>query len=125
MILTATQGLGEVSGTAIEAPMRIIYEVNVIKGKRYLIEPQYETNDYYAVTGFGTSIDLATKKAITYMVDYLAAEHDLSRQEAYVCVFSGRRPAHSRSSRCASHAGHHAHVQRGTGNRIIPNKHWL
>lgn len=86
----ATQGLGEVSGTAIEAPMRIIYEVNVIKGKRYLKEPQYETDDYYAVTGFGTSIDQATKKAITYMVDYLAAEHGLSRQEAYVlCSLAG------------------------------------
>jgi len=86
----ATQGLGEVSGTAIEAPMRIIYEIKVIKGKNYLKEPQYETDDYYAVTGFGTSIDIATKKAIGYMVDYLAAEHGLSRQEAYVlCSLAG------------------------------------
>lgn len=86
----ATQGLGEVSGTAIEAPMRIIYEIKVIKGKSYLKEPQYETDDYYAVTGFGTTIDAATKKAINYMVDYLGAEHGLSRQEAYVlCSLAG------------------------------------
>ncbi len=86
----ATQGLGEVSGTAIEAPMRIIYEIRVIKGKKYLAEPQYETDDYYAVTGFAPSIDGATKKAIGYMVDYLEAEHSLSREEAYVlCSLAG------------------------------------
>lgn len=86
----ATQGLGEVSGTAIEAPMRIIYEIKVIKGKKYLAEPQYETDDYYAVTGFAPSIDGATKKAIGYMVDYLEAEHNLTRQEAYVlCSLAG------------------------------------
>ena len=28
----AVQGNGEVSGTAVEAPMRIVYELNVIKG---------------------------------------------------------------------------------------------
>ncbi len=86
----ATQGLGEVSGTAIEAPMRIIYEIKVIKSKSYLAEPQYETDDYYAVTGFAPSIDGATKKAIGYMVDYLEAEHDLTREEAYVlCSLAG------------------------------------
>lgn len=86
----ATQGLGEVSGTAIEAPMRIIYEIKVIKNKQYLAEPQYETDNYYAVTGFAPSIDGATKKAIGYMVDYLEAEHNLSREEAYVlCSLAG------------------------------------
>lgn len=86
----ATQGLGEVSGTAIEAPMRIIYEIEVIKNKPYLAEPQYETDNYYAVTGFAPSIDGATKKAIGYMVDYLEAEHNLSREEAYVlCSLAG------------------------------------
>ncbi|GAB5523953.1 MAG: acetamidase/formamidase family protein [Roseivirga sp.] len=86
----AIQGLGEVSGTAIEAPMRIIYEIKVIKSKPYLAEPQYETDDYYAVTGFAPSIDGATKKAIGYMVDYLEAEHNLTREEAYVlCSLAG------------------------------------
>ena len=35
----AVQGAGEVSGTAIEAPMRIIYEVNLIKGGRPIQRP--------------------------------------------------------------------------------------
>lgn len=80
----AVQGMGEVCGTAVEAPMRIIYEVNVIKGGHKMQEPQYETDDYYAVTGFAPTIDGATKKAVGYMIDYLEAEHNLSREDAYM-----------------------------------------
>ncbi|NNM35271.1 MAG: acetamidase/formamidase family protein [Gemmatimonadetes bacterium] len=80
----AAQGDGEISGTAIEAPMRVVYEVNVIKGGRAIQEPQYETDEYYAVTGFGTTIDEAARKAAGYMIDYLVAEHGLTRNEAYV-----------------------------------------
>ena len=79
----ALQGLGEVSGTALEAPMRIVYEVNVLKGQKQIEEPQYETDAYYAVTGFGTTIDLATKKSVQYMIKYLMDEHGLDRVEAY------------------------------------------
>ena len=80
----AAQGMGEVCGTAIEAPMRIVYEVNVIKGKRYLKEPHYETDEYYAVTAFATTIDEAAKKAVRYMIDYLIQEKGLNREDAYV-----------------------------------------
>lgn len=86
----AAQGLGEVCGTAIEAPMRIVYEVNVIKDGRKIPEPEYESDDYYAVTAFATTLDAAAKKATRYMVDYLAAEHGLDRTEAYVlCSLAG------------------------------------
>ena len=86
----AAQGLGEVCGTAIEAPMRIVYEVNVIKGGRAIEEPQYETDDVYAVTAFATTIDEAARKATRYMIDYLADEHGLSRPEAYMlCSLAG------------------------------------
>jgi len=86
----ATQGMGEVCGTAIEAPMHIIYEVEVIKGQRAIKEPEYESDDYYAVTAIGTTIDEAAKKAVAYMVDYLVAEHNLSRNEAYaLCSLAG------------------------------------
>ncbi|RMH23511.1 MAG: acetamidase [Gemmatimonadetes bacterium] len=80
----AAQGDGEVSGTAIEAPMRIVYQVEVLKGHRPLPEPQYETDDYYAVTAFATTIDEATRKAVGYMIDYLVDEHGLDPTEAYV-----------------------------------------
>lgn len=86
----ATQGLGEVCGTAIEAPMTIVYEVEVIKGGRNIKEPQYETEDFYAVTGFGKTIDEAAKKATRYMIDYLVAEHGMNRNDAYaLCSLAG------------------------------------
>jgi acetamidase/formamidase len=86
----AAQGLGEVCGTAIEAPLKITCELRVLKGKRKIDEPQYETGDYYAVTAFATTIDEAAKKATRYMIDYLAAEHGLDRAEAYIlCSLAG------------------------------------
>lgn len=86
----AAQGDGEVSGTAIEAPMRIVYEIRIVEGARSIEEPQYETDDYYAVTAFAPTIDEAARKATLYMIDYLVAEHGLSRTEAYViCSLAG------------------------------------
>ena len=85
-----TQGLGEVCGTAIEAPMRFVVELNVIKGGRTIQEPQYETDDYYATTGFATTIDAATKKALQYMINYLVEEKGMDNNEAYVlCSLAG------------------------------------
>jgi acetamidase/formamidase len=80
----AVQGHGEVAGTAVEAPMRVVYRIEVLKGVRPIPEPQYETDDYYATTGFATTIDEAAKKATRYMIDYLVAEHELSRADAYM-----------------------------------------
>ena len=78
----AVQGDGEVCGTAIEAPMRLVLEVAVIKD-RSIAEPQYETDAYYAVTGFGTTIDEAARKATRYMLDYLESERGMAREDAY------------------------------------------
>lgn len=79
----AAQGAGEVCGTAIEAPMRIVYEVNVLKGGRPIPEPEYETDAYYAVTAFAETLDEAARKATRYMIDYLVAERGLDRYDAY------------------------------------------
>lgn len=85
----ATQGMGEVCGTAIEAPLRIVYEVEVVKDRK-LQEPQYETKDYYATTGFAPTIDEAAKKATWYMVQYLEEQHNLTTEEAYaLCSLAG------------------------------------
>jgi acetamidase/formamidase len=86
----AAQGDGEVCGTAIEAPLRIVYEVNVIKGARSIPEPQYETDEYYAVTAFATTIDEAARKATRYMIDYLVEARGMDRSDAYaLCSLSG------------------------------------
>jgi acetamidase/formamidase len=86
----AVQGDGEVCGTAIEAPMRIVFKLEVLKGGRSISEPEYETDEYYGVTAFATTIDEAAKKATRYMIDYLEAEHGMDRTEAYVlCSLAG------------------------------------
>ncbi len=86
----AAQGDGEVCGTGIEAPMRIVLQLDVIKGGRSLTEPQYETDDYYAVTAYAEDLDEAAKKATLYMIEYLVEERGLSRQEAYMlCSLAG------------------------------------
>ena len=70
--------------------MRIRYRVDVLDGARPIEEPQYETDDYYAVTAFATTLDEAAVKATGFMIDYLVAEHGLSAEEAYVlCSLAG------------------------------------
>ena len=64
--------------------MTITYKLRVIKNKPAIKEPQYETDDYYAVTGFGETIDLATKKAVNYMIDHLTNNYDITAEDAYM-----------------------------------------
>jgi acetamidase/formamidase len=78
------QGKGEVSGTAIEGPLRVVYQLELLKGARPIPEPQYETDEYYAVTAHATTLDEAVRKATRYMIDYLEAEHGLERSAAYL-----------------------------------------
>lgn len=85
----AVQGLGEVCGTAIEVPLRVVYQIEVIKN-RSIKEPQYETGDSYATTGFAPTIDEAAKKATLYMIEYLKTEKGLSEEDAYaLCSLAG------------------------------------
>jgi len=70
--------------------MTITLELNVIKGGRSIPEPEYETDDFYAVTAFAPSIDEAAKQATRYMIDYLVQERGLTRSEAYaLCSLAG------------------------------------
>ena len=86
----AVQGLGEVSGTAMEAPMRIVYKISAVKNGRTIEEVQYETDSYYATTGFAETIDEAARKATRFMVDHLVETRGLSREDAYMlCSIAG------------------------------------
>ena len=86
----AVQGMGEVSGTAMESPMRIVYRISVIKDRPPISEVQYETEDYYATTGFATTVHEATRKATRYMVAHLVETKGLSREDAYMlCSLAG------------------------------------
>jgi acetamidase/formamidase len=79
----AVQGLGEVVGTAVECDMRIRFRLSIVKGKK-ITEPEYESEDYYATTGFGTTIDEAAKKATRYMVEHISNTYAISNEEAYM-----------------------------------------
>jgi acetamidase/formamidase len=80
----AVQGDGEVCGTALEAPMRIVYQVEVLEGWRTIHEPQYETEAFYGVTAHAETLDEAARQATRYMLDYLVEAHGLSRPDAYM-----------------------------------------
>lgn len=85
----AVQGMGEVVGTAVEVPMRVLFRVSVIRD-RQIAEPQYETADYYATTGFGTTIDEAARKASRYMIQHVQETYGLTAEEAYMlCSLAG------------------------------------
>ena len=73
--------------------MRIVYEISVIKDRRSIAEPQYETAGYYAITGFATTIDEAAKKATRYMIGSDRTK-GLNRTRPTCCA---RWPAISRS----------------------------
>jgi acetamidase/formamidase len=101
----AVQGMGEVVGTAVEAPMRILFRISVVKGHS-IEEPQYETDDYYATTGFATTIDEAALKATRYMIKHIEDTYGLSKAEAYMlCSLIG-------DLKIAPCAGNNAYSQR-------------
>ena len=86
----AAQGLGEVAGTGMESPGRFVYKVSVIKNGRGIQEVQYETDAYYATTGFATTLEEAAKKATRYMIEYLVGVRGMSREDAYMlCSLAG------------------------------------
>jgi acetamidase/formamidase len=79
----AVQGLGEVVGTAVECDMRALLRISVIKDRK-IAEPQYETDAYYATTGYGTTIDEAAKKATKYMITHISDTYGMSEGDAYM-----------------------------------------
>lgn len=78
------QGDGEVSGTAIEGPLRVVYEIGLIKGAGNIPSPQYENDTHFSVTGFGETIDDAARMATRAMIDHIVGATGMSRTEAYV-----------------------------------------
>jgi acetamidase/formamidase len=78
----AMQGDGEICTTGLETPMRATLEFHLHKG-REIGGPQIDTAEEFMVVAYGRSLDQATRRAISDMVDYLAEHQGLSRHEAY------------------------------------------
>jgi len=79
----ALQGDGEVTGTALETSLRGTFDLRVIKGGR-LRWPRAETPTHYISMGLDEDLDQAAKLAVREMVDFLAAERHMTRDDAYM-----------------------------------------
>ena len=89
----ATQGDGEVCGTAIESPMELALTFDLVKGAN-LAFPRFETagpvsrhfdeKGYHVTTGIGPDLFEGTRAAVSAMIDLLGALHGLSATDAYL-----------------------------------------
>ncbi len=77
------QGDGEVSLTALETSLRGTIQVVVRKGKK-INWPRAETPAHYITMGLSEDLDEAAKLATREMIDFLAAEKGMSRDDAYI-----------------------------------------
>ena len=89
----ATQGDGEVSGTAIETPMRAVVRLTVrtdihVTGPEFVAaaDPNAElrAGRRYATDGIGPDLLVAGRDAVRRMIDWLGREHGLTPIQAYL-----------------------------------------
>ena len=89
----ATQGDGEVSGTAIETPMRAQMRLTVRKdlhldAPAFLAAPDphaaLRNGARYATDGIGPDLMIAARDAVRRMIDWLGREHGLTPVQAYL-----------------------------------------
>jgi acetamidase/formamidase len=89
----AAQGDGEVCGTAIESPMRVALQFDLIK-QTPLAFPRFRTpgpvtrhldvKGYETTTGIGPDLMEAARAAVRSMIDLLAREHHMPAMDAYL-----------------------------------------
>jgi len=85
----AAQGDGEVCVSAVEMSARVTVRVG-LRTERPLREPQLRTAGQpargaeFATTAHGPDLFAASQQAVRYLIDHLAAERGLTREEAYV-----------------------------------------
>jgi acetamidase/formamidase len=89
----ATQGDGEVSGTAIETPMQARMRLTVRKdlhldAPAFLAAPDphaaLRNGARYATDGIGPDLLVAARDAVRRMIDWLGREHGLDAVQAYL-----------------------------------------
>jgi acetamidase/formamidase len=77
-----SQGDGELSGTAIEASLNVLFQVFVRKDFHFP-SPLLETPSEWIVHGFDEDLNVAMRKASIDMLTLLTDHQDLSRNDAY------------------------------------------
>lgn len=104
-----SQGDGEISGTAIEASLDVLFQI-VLRKDFSFPSPLLETPNNWIVHGFDEDLNVATKNAALDMLTLLTEHQRLSRNDAYSLmsvaadfavtqVVDGRQGAHVRISR--------------------------
>ena len=89
----ATQGDGEVCGTAIESPMELALTFDLVKSANFAF-PRFETagpvsrhfdeKGYHVTTGIGPDLFEGARAAVGEMVDLLGTRYGLSAVDAYL-----------------------------------------
>ena len=89
----AAQGDGEVCGTAIESPMKVIIKVNLIKNMK-ILSPQFETfgpvsnhidnKGYFVTTGISSDLMEGAKNSIRSMINLLVQKLNMPDSKAYM-----------------------------------------
>ena len=87
------QGDGEVNGTGIETPMTVTLRFRLMKGAnvpelRFTTPPGKkltvaDEGGYFVTTAHGPDLFKDAQQAVRYMIDYLASEHNMTREQAY------------------------------------------
>jgi acetamidase/formamidase len=104
-----SQGDGEISGTAIEASLDVLFQI-VLRRDFHYPGPLLETPRWWIAHGFDEDLNLATRKAALDMLGLLTEHVGLSRPDAYSLmsvaadfavtqVVDGRQGAHVRIPR--------------------------
>jgi acetamidase/formamidase len=78
----AAQGDGEVAGTAIEVPLRVRLQVDLIKRKK-IAWPRFENEASLMAVGAYRPLDDALRIAFTELVGWIHADYGLSEMDAY------------------------------------------
>jgi amidase len=78
----AAMGDGEIAGSAIEVPMRVRLQFNVVKGKS-TGWPRFENEKEIMTTGIYRPVDDAVRIAFTELVAWIHADYGLSNLDAY------------------------------------------
>ena len=89
----SAQGDGEVNGTGIESPMTVTLRFRVLKGAntpelRFITPPGKkltvtDEGGYFVTTAHGPDLFKDAQQAVRYMIDYLASDYDMTREQAY------------------------------------------
>jgi amidase len=78
----AAQGDGEVAGTAIEVPLRVRLQVDIVK-RRKIAWPRFENDSSIMAVGAYRPLDDALRIAFSELVSWIHADYGLSDLDAY------------------------------------------